>query len=241
MVSTTDLISAVIILIAVLINSMIGIKSFKSYRENKLTQTLLFSLTAFFMAIAMTLLVVEKLFLSSTIPDETLGMIFGSIAIIMSGFAVVCIDGFAFNMVFPKQFKFLTIIAAAVEVLYLGFWLGDPVRHVEWGLVNGELTGEIVLGNFTTILPFFTLVPLLLIPVLVFFYYAIKVRDESPVSSKRSWILGFGVLLISTGFILEIIGLDPEIYEWVIVGARSLFIFGALLLYWGLFRIRAKE
>jgi hypothetical protein len=241
MLSTTDLASAAIILIAVLLNSIIGIKSLNSYRENKLTQTLLFSLTALFMAVAMTLLIVEKLFLSSAIPDENLGMIFGAIAIIMSGFAVVCVDSFAFNMVFPKQFKVLTLIAAGIEAIYLGVWLTDAERHVEWSLVNGELTGEIVLGQFATMLPFLTLVPLLIIPVLVFFYYALKVREESPVSSKRSWVLGLGVLLISTGFILEIVGLDPEIYEWVIVGARSLFIFGALLFYWGLFRIKAKE
>jgi hypothetical protein len=73
----------------------------------------------------------------------------------------------------------------------------------------------------------------------VFWYYAMKVREESPVSSKRSWTLGFGVLIIAFGFIIEIIGLDPLDFAWVIVGARALFILGAFMLYWGLFRIKA--
>ncbi|HUY01181.1 MAG TPA: hypothetical protein VMV49_16595 [Candidatus Deferrimicrobium sp.] len=235
-----DLISVFIILIAVIINLIIGIKSYKSYRENHLTQTLLFAITAFFMAFAMIFLVVEKAFLSSLMPDEVLGMLFGGIAITLSGVAVVAIDAFSFNMVFPNKFKILTIFAILVEVFYLAMWWSDPERAVSW---SGS-TGEITLGTFTTMLPYFTLVPLLVIPILVFFYYAIKVRSESPISSKRSVMLGMGVLVIATGFTIEIVGLSPILFPWavyVIVIGRAMFILGAILLYWGLFRVKAKE
>ncbi len=229
-----DLLSAGVILIAVIINAAIFIKSYKSWRENQLTQTLLFALTAIFMAIAMLLLVAERLFL--TLGDNDLGMLFGLIAITVSGFAVVSIDSFSFNIVFPKKYKVLTVFSACIEALYLGFWYFDPARRVE--------SGEIILSDLTELLPFFTLVPLLVIPVIVFFYYAIKVRNESPVSSKRSWVLGGGVAIISAGFIIEIVGLDPTTQPWappVIVFGRTLFIIGALLLYWGLFRLKSKE
>jgi hypothetical protein len=142
-------------------------------------------------------------------------------------------------MVFPDKFKILTMLAACVEAVYLGVWYLDPARHVEWA---PDGSGEIVLGGFTEIIPYFTLVPLLIIPIGVFFYYALKVRVESPLSSKRSWTLGFGILAITIGFITEIIGLDPTL-PWtpiVIVIARSLFILGALLFYWGLFRLKSK-
>jgi hypothetical protein len=235
-----DLISVFIILIAVIINLIVGIKSYKSYRENHLTQTLLFSITAFFMAFAMIFLIMEKAFLSSIMPDDLLGMLFGGIAITLSGVSVVAIDSFSFNMVFPKKYKILTIVALIVEVFYLAMWWSDPARAVSW---SGG-TGEIVLGSLTEMLPYFTLVPLLIIPILVFFYYAVKVRSESPVSSKRSAMLGTGVLVIAIGFTIEIVGLDPTIFPaavYIIVIGRSLFILGALLLYWGLFRIKAKE
>ena len=231
MLETPDLISAGVILIAVIINLIVGIKSYNSYRENKLTQTLLFALTAFFMAIAMLLLIAEKLFF--TIGNDDMAMLFGLIAITTSGFAVVCIDSFAFNMVFPKKFKVLTLLAALVEATYLIVWYTDPNR-----IPSG---GEIVISDYTTWLSYFTLVPLLIIPVLVFFYYAIKVRNEAPLSSKRSWILGLGILIISMGFIVEIAGLDPVAFAYVIVAARGLFIVGALLLYWGLFKLKSKE
>ncbi len=233
-----DLISAVVILIAAMINLIIGIKSYRSYRGNKLTQTILFGFTAFFMALAMLLLIAEKLFLSPLISNGDLGMAFGLVAITVSGFAVISVDAFSFNMVFPDKFKVLTILAACVEAVYLIAWYVDPARTVAWA----DGSGEIVLGSFTEILPYFTLVPLLIIPIGVFFYYALKVRAESPVSSKRSWTLGFGVLAITIGFVGEIVGLDPTL-PWappVIVIARSLFIVGAFLLYWGLFRIKAK-
>ena len=234
MLETVDMISAVIILIAVIINLFVFIKSINSWRENRILSTLLFALTAFFMAIAMLLLVGEKLFLS--LGDNSLGMTLGVIAITLSGVAVVCIDAFAFNMVFPDKYKILTIVAICVEALYLGFWYLDPERAV--------VGGEIVISDLTTWLSYFTLVPLLVIPVLVFFYYAMKVRNESPVSSKRSWILGIGVAVISVGFIMEIAGLDPVVWPpalYIILLARSLFILGAILLYYGLFKLKAKE
>ncbi len=235
-----DLVSLLIVMIAIVINLVVGIKSYKSYRSNKLTQTLLFALTAFFMAIAMGLLVAEKIFLSSLLHDKEMGLLFGAIAIILSGFAVVSIDGFAFNMVFPNKWKVLSIISALISAAYLTVWLSDPYRDVLWSGVPES--GEITLGALTSTVVYFTMVPLLIVPVLVFFYYAMKVRDESPLSSKRSWILGFGILIIATAYIFEIVGLEGILQiPYLPTFLRTFFIIGALLLYFGLFRLRAKE
>lgn len=235
-----DLLSLLVIIIAIVINLIVGLKSLSSYKSNRLTQTLLFALTAFFMAIAMGLLVIEKIFLSTILHDGDMGMLFGMIAIILSGFAVVSIDGFAFNMVFSNKWKLLTSCSALITAIYLMIWVWDPERTIVWS--GTPESGEIALGLITSTVVYFTLVPLLIIPVLVFFYYALKVRSESPVSSRRSWVLGFGILIISIAYIFEIIGLEEIIQiQYLPTFLRTFFILGALLLYWGLFKLRAKQ
>jgi hypothetical protein len=192
------------------------------------------------MAFAMTFLVGEKIFLSSLLHDDVMGLLLGSIAIVLSGSTVACVDSFAFNMAWPTKFKTLTAIAIIPILIYLGLWLFDPLRTVEWSGVPES--GEIVVGPLTTTAVYFTLVPLLIIPVLVFFYYAIKVRTQSPISSKRSTVLGLGVALISFAYIFEIIGL-AALFEvpFLPTFMRVFFSIGALLMYWALFKIKAKQ
>ena len=235
-----DLLSLLIILIAIIINLIVFIKSYKAYKANKMTQTILFGLTSLTMAFAMTFLVGEKIFLSSLLHDGEMGLLIGAIAICLSGFTVAFVDSFAFNMAWPTKYKILTGIAIIPIVIYLLLWLIDPLRTVEWSGIPES--GEIVVGPITTMVVYFTLVPLLVIPVLVFFYYAIKVRTQSPISSKRSWLLGIGVALISFAYIFEIIGL-AAIFEvpFLPTFLRIFFSIGALLMYWALFKIKAKK
>ena len=235
-----DLLSLLVVLIAVVINLIVFIKSYKAYKANKLTQTILFALTSLFMALAMIFLVAEKVFLSSILQDEVKGVLFGTIAICLSGVTVAVVDSFAFNMAWPTRFKTLTGVCIIPIVIYLSLWLFDPLRDVEWTGV--PVSGEIVVGPITTTAVYFTLVPLLVIPVLVFFYYAVKVRTQSPISSKRSMVLGFGVATISLAYIFEIIGLAAFFtIPFLPTFMRIFFSIGALLNYWGLFKIKAKQ
>ena len=236
-----DLLSLLVVLIAVIINLTVAIKSFKSYKANKLTQTVLFAMTALFMALAMTFLVCEKIFLSAILSNGPFGLYFGSIAIVLSGFTVAAVVCFAFNMAWPRKYKLLTIIIIIPIIIYLALWMhsiwSDPTGSIEWS--GGS--GEIKVDSITQTAVYFTMVPLLVIPVVVFFYYAIKIREKSPISSKRSWLLGLGVMTISIAYIFEIIGaaaiLDIECLPTIM---RIFFSIGALLMYWALFRIKAK-
>lgn len=239
-ISLEDLLSLIVVLIAVVINLIVFSKSYKAYKANKLTQTILFALTALLMALAMIFLVCEKVFLSKLLQNETMGELFGSIAIILSGVTVMAVDSFAFNMVWPKIYKRLTLLCTIPIIIYLALWLSDPERFVKWSSETGS--GEIVVGAITSYAVYFTLVPLLIIPVLVFYYYAIKVSSESPISSKRSWLLGLGVMTISFAYIFEIIGLAALLaIPYLPTIVRIFFSIGALLMYWALFKIKAKQ
>ena len=238
-----DLLSLLVIMIAIVINLIVATKSFKSYRANKLTQTVLFGLTSLGMALAMIFLVGEKVFLSAILQNGDMGLIVGSIAIILSGVTVATVDSFAFNMPWPRKFKLLTIIAIIPIIVYLSLWMysvwSNPMGSILW---KPDGSGEIQVNSITQLAVYFTMVPLLIIPVLVFFYYAVKVRKESPISSKRSWVLGLGVMLISIAYIFEIIGAAALLaIPYFSTFMRVFFSIGAILNYWALFRIKSKQ
>lgn len=234
MVYIPDLVSVGFIIIAIIISYIIGKKLVTSYRESGNKQMLIFAFAAFFVALAMLFLVVEKLFVS-IFPIPTLGILFGGIATSLSGCAVISIDAFSFKMVFPKIAKILAAISIIVIVGYVAIWLLDGTKEV----VGGEIVFGTYLGidQLTPTLAYFTLFPLLLIPVLVFFYFALKVRKESAVKSKKAAGLGLGILLLSTAYIVELLGVDP-LFTAII---RVLFPIAGYILYWSLFKVKAKE
>lgn len=232
-----DLISLLIVAVAIIINFITAIKSYRSYKRNKVTTTLIFAITAFFIAFAMIFLIVEKLLLSDLLYDEFLGMqVFGSIAVILSGGAIVSIDAFSFNMAISKWYKTLTILSMIGVGIYLGFFLFDPTKHV----YEGEITFDNFPGTgfpITRLVVLIVNITLLAIPTIVFFYYSLKIRSKSSTRAKKSAIMGLGVMSFATAYIIELFGIDPL---WTTI-FRLFYIAGGLLLYWGLFGIKESS
>ncbi|NVM54889.1 MAG: hypothetical protein HWN66_14390 [Candidatus Helarchaeota archaeon] len=242
-----DLVSVLFVLIAVTITLMVAIKSIKAYRANKATLTLIIALASLLTSLAMIFLTLEKAFFLESLPiySISLGEIFGAIAVVISGATVLAFAIFAYEMAFPDRRNKLAIISALPILLYLGFWLFDETRHVSCEMgAGGYNICEIAFGDlfglgfeFTPLLAYFTLVPLFAVPILILFYYAIKVRNEDATKSKRAALLGVGGLALATAYTIEISGIDPIITA----GVRSLFIVAGLLFYWALFKIKARE
>ncbi|MBD3230550.1 MAG: hypothetical protein GF329_20390 [Candidatus Lokiarchaeota archaeon] len=232
-----DFISLIFILTSIILAIIIGIKSYKLYKKNKLNATKIFIWTSFSLAVAMILLTIEQLFLA-VLGEEfnQLGLLFGGIATVVSGIVVVCIDAFSFNMVFTNKYKVLSIISAVFMSIPVGFHLFDQEKSV-------SPAGEIIfewnpLGMPIPITPFvmyIVIIPLLLIPVLVFFYYAIKIRDQSIYKRNRSIVLGLGILFISLAYIFELVGLPV-----IVVFFRSFFVIGGTLIYYAMFKMKRE-
>jgi len=233
-----DLISLLIILIAIIVNLINAIKSYKSYKKNKITSTLLFSLFAFFASFAMIVLIMEKLYLSELMYDEFLGMqVFGTIAVILSGIALVFINGFAYNIAFTKRYKLLTTLASILVIIYLGFFIFDFSKSVE----NHEISfswDPLGIGfPITRLIIIINSIILISIPVMVFLYYAVKIRSKSKTRSNRSAIFSLAFALFGTAYVIELIGLDPLFTTCL----RVLFIFANILLYISLFKLKEKS
>ena len=238
-----DLISVLFIMIAILLTCIIGVKSFKSYRATKVTLTMLIAVSSLFVASAMTFLTIEKASFTETLLNTELGLICGSIAIVVSGAGVLVYCIFAYEMAFPKRTKILGILSAIPIILYLGFWfltkkLSAPPPPYE--IIFNPLFG---IDQFTPLLSYFTLVPLFSVPIIVLFYYAIKVRKERGLKSKRALGLGIGGLALATAYIVEIIGLDPTLLLNIIIilVSRSFFVISGAFFYWALFRLKSNE
>ncbi|MHA1309361.1 MAG: hypothetical protein ACTSQO_00410 [Candidatus Helarchaeota archaeon] len=227
-----DLISLIFILSSIILSFIVGGKSYRVQQKNKNIQNKIFTVTAFSLGVAMILLTIEQLFLT-LIKNDPLGLLFGGIATVVSGIVVVSIDAFAFSMAFSKKYKILTVISAILMSLPILFHLFDPTK----GVIEGEIefTWDPLYIGFpiTPLIMYVILIPLLIIPVLVFWYYGSKIRSQSKFKSNRAILLGVGILFVSLAYIFELVGLPV-----IIVFFRSFYLIGGILIYYAMFKVK---
>jgi hypothetical protein len=239
-----DFISLIIIAIALFFILTSAIKSYKSYTRKKVTGTLFFAIAALCFSIAAVFLILEKLFLSldfladETLQKEILGMwVFGTIAVILSGVSIISIDAFALNMVFPKKWKIFSILTIIAMINYLSFFIFDPSKKV----LEGEIThtwDPLGIGiPLTRLIVLASSIILLAIPVILFFYFTIKIRKKSKTRAKRSLTLGLACASFAVVYIIELWGIDPIITMIM----RTLYIVAGIFFYYGLFGIKEKS
>lgn len=237
----SDLIlTLIIVLIAIIINYIVGFKSYKSYKKSGVKNTLVLALTAIFMATAMALLILEKVFLMDIFylaTRELFGKhIFGNLAVLFSGLAVIMIDVFAFNMAFPEKAKVLSVISTIWASIYMILFFTDPNYDISTGEISWKSWAALGYSP-TAIAIYLTIIPMLFIPILVFIYYAIKIRDQSSTRAKRSIVFALGVASFAFAYTFELIGIDPLISALL----RILYITGGLFLYYALFKIKEES
>ena len=83
---------------------------------------------------------------------------------------------------------------------------------------------------------FFTLIPIMSVPIFVLAYYSFKVRKEQSVASRRAGLLSLGGFALATAYVVELLGVDP----WITAGVRSLFAVSSFLFYYALFMLKEK-
>lgn len=224
-----DLISLIFVILAIIVAFNTGSKSYTQYKKYGSISTKLFLLAAYSLGLALLMLTIRVVI---TEVNEFLALnIFTNIAIIFSVIAVIFIDSFSFNMVFPDKYKLLTL----VSIIFLGiascFYVFDYKT-----LVNGEVTftwDPFGIGIPITNLIQLCVIPLFtLIPSIVFFYYARKIKEESSIKSKKANVFGLGILILTISYTVEIIGLPSVVFIF-----RSLLFVGVYLIYVAMFKI----
>jgi len=233
--------SLTFIFTTIIIVFMSGNNAYKSYKKKKMVQTKLIAIFSFLIDIAMILLIGEKISLTSFLPtyNEFAALyIFSPLAALFSALATITIDAFALNMVNPKKYKTYTCIISIFAAIYVGLYIfdfphkmiiGDEVSFTPWYEfgIPIAVTYYVVIG---------ILIPLMILPVILFFYYGIKIRDKYPVRSKRALLLGIGGILLAVAYLSELIISDLFINTIM----RSLFLISVIIFYYALYKIKEQ-
>ncbi len=192
-----EILMLVILLIAAAFLVGIIYELYKNYKRTESTETLLFLIGMISLIPANVLLVLMGLCYSVYGLFE-LGKLIIILTQIPAQFTYLCVNLFAIRMTFPKKYKIVLIILVSLSVLLIGTvtWAtlqGTPYFHYNFGVVYST---EI------QIIRFICLIPIAVIPISVFYYYAVKIREENRARSNRSLWLGTGILFFCVIIIL---------------------------------------
>ncbi|MHA1300675.1 MAG: hypothetical protein ACTSO9_14755 [Candidatus Helarchaeota archaeon] len=219
-----ELIGLGILLIAGIFVIILMRTLYLNYKETGAVQTLYFLIAAFFLIIAIITLSIEKLSYSSLgLPQ--LGDFMAIIALIPSGLAIVCAAAFAFYATFPNHVKSLSSFVIILVFIYIGvlgsaILQGPPAAEV----VNFEVKYSIEI----TFVVYGTLIPILAIGPIVFFYFANRIKEENrPAYIRSSW-MGMGLLFFGIGYINEVAPLFPTEFS---IPMRIFYVLCAITLY----------
>ncbi|MFX1450797.1 MAG: hypothetical protein ACFFCM_08145, partial [Promethearchaeota archaeon] len=134
-------------------------------------------------------------------------------------FTYLCVNLFAIRMTFPKKYKIVLIILIILSVLMMG--------TVTWAVFQGypyfQYNFGIMFSLEVQIIRFICLVPIAVIPISVFYYYAAKIRDENRAQSNLSIWLGTGILCFCIIIILTSVATIFRLFQILYVPSAIIF------------------
>ncbi len=193
-----QLISIIELFIATGIALVLSAFIFKKYKEKPISGTLIFTLNFILVGIALACVAIDRILLLYLL-DPTLGLIFHNIAILVSLGVILLLDIFSFEMTYPDKTKKLTVLFAILLVAAgITLLLNQPTLGAQQ---------EILYADELLILILPLLMPPMIIPIFIFFYYAVMVRKESIPKSNRALVMGIATIVVSIGYIFEVMGI----------------------------------
>ncbi|MHA1309366.1 MAG: hypothetical protein ACTSQO_00435 [Candidatus Helarchaeota archaeon] len=220
---TLQIIGIIELIISSIVSFILVIIAYKKYRQKKVSGTLIYTLIFIFIGLALLSTAADRILLNpdiSTMLGSTfLGLIFHNIAVILSLVVLALLDSFAFEMTYPRHVKKLSIVIAIIMGVLAGIILINQP--------NIDPSGEIIYSNTLTliILPF--LLPVILLPIIIFIYYAISVRKYDLPKSKRAAIMSIGNIIVAISYIFELTG----IVGFITIIVRLGFVIYVILMY----------
>jgi len=217
--SIFDLLSVVIVLIALPLDAFLVVTTMKNYKETENKAFLYISTAFIFIFVGGALLIVEKIGFIMYLPLGIVGIL---IALPASGMGHFFFNVFAFEHTFPEKRKILISVVGTLVLLYLGVLLAAIIVGAPFSWVADA---EMIYAPIVDVFAFSFLIPVLFSAPLVFFYFAIKSKEKP--KRIRSTLMGLAIALFNIAYIFEAIPIDPLLA----VIFRSFFITSAIILY----------
>ena len=220
-----ELIGLGIIVMALIMVAILAQQMLKSYRETKMTATLYWALAFLFLLIAVIFLIIEKVCFS-TLGNQGFGRLMAVIALMTSGVAIVCFDLFAFHTTYPEKVPFLGTLVSILAAIYAGSLI--------YAIISGSADlarvehYELVYSPTIDIIVYCTLLPIILLAPIIFFYYSGRMKEENPPNSKRSSWIGTGMLFFAIGYVAEVAPFMPSEFS---IPMRIFFVLAAFVLW----------
>ena len=213
-----QIISIVELFIAAAISLILAGFIYKKYRDKPTSGSLIFFLNFILVGAALICVAIDRILLTELI-DETMGILFHNIAILISLGVIILLDIFAFQMTYPEQIKKLTALFAVLIVAAgIVLMLNQPTLGAQQEIIYADELLYIILP---------LLAPPILLPAIVFFYYSVKIRDESRPKSTRSLMMGIASIIVAIGYIFEVMGITGLL----VIIVRLSFVIYTLLMY----------
>ena len=135
-------------------------------------------------------------------------------------FTYLTVNLFAISMTFPKRYKLILVILLILSVILIG--------TVIWAVISGPPFFNVinlsqVYSLNIQIIRFICLIPVAVIPISVFYYYAAKVREENRPTSNRSIWLGTGILSFALAVIVTSVTEVFRVFQVLYVPAAIIF------------------
>lgn len=213
-----QLISIIELFVASGIALILGLFIYKKYRQKTARVTLNFALNFILVSLALICVAIDRLLLTY-LADRMPGILFHNIAVNVSLAALLLIDIFTFEITYPKHVKKLGILFG-ILLLIAGIILlfNQPTLGPQQELLYSDQLLFLILP--------FMIFPML-IPICIFFFYAIKVRKESIPKSNRALLMGLAAIIIIISYFFELMGITGI----TVIITRSCFVIYTLLMY----------
>ena len=199
-----EYISVVTLIIVSILFVITGIGTLNAHRQKANKAKLTYGIGFLFAAVGMALLVCQRIFfkiLPATTFNLNIGLICSAIAVAASMTSMVSVNIFTILMTYPDKMKYILpifVTCAAIPVIVLDYAMLSGIASV----VAGELEYPTLIQASLLLL-----LPVMFIPPIVFFYYAIKTRTASAPNFKRSMTLGAAHAVLAVTYIVELLGL----------------------------------
>lgn len=213
-----QIISVFELFLAAGISLVLGVSIINRYREKPARGTLLFIIIFIFTGLALSFVGIDRILLIS-LADPGPGLTFHNFAVFMSLGVILLLDIFAFEMTYPNHIKKLTLLVSLLIIIAgIFLFLNPPFLGSQQEILYSDELLYLVL-------PF--LGPPILIPIIVFFYYSAKVREESVAKSNRVFVMGVAGLSVAIGYIFELMGITGVL----VIIIRLTFVIFTFLMY----------
>jgi len=220
-----NLIGLIIVIIAIIIDYSISLLLIKPYKRNKTRPTLIFILHFIFAATSMIFLIAEQGFLmyfNGAYEYWHIAKLTADLAYIVSAGAAITIAVFTFYMTFTKYKKVLTSIILGLSCIYVGVLLIAYIPNYsgnigeysffEYSFIETISGYEPKYSYITNLITMYTMIPIIIIGPILFYYYSAKIWKSDSAKGKRSLFMAIALTIVIISYAFELIELQISIF-----------------------------